>query len=1129
MKTRVVSIWLCLSLLLVLTPFSLASSATAKTIPLDEELVPDGFVPVTNSRLQEGQPGDPVVTGELGLNATVQVLPYDVDIYGIYLVQGDEVSLVTSVAVDHINVDRITAKLSPDGYKVAYLVEYGYTGFSRLVVVGIDGLTSSTLFEASEPGQYITSFAWAHDSEQLAFALSRDPFGSAPDAAAAFENPDIEVNPLEVTLPFADPLELTGEVWVTDLHGAEQEQIIDCGAMDVLGWATDDSGIYFTRIMTTTPEAETGALLQSDGITITRNITPTSTFAAAVSLVRSGINDEVTDLVTNTLPISSPVSSMLHIGFYLLEDNNYVQRLAVVSTLLPFETSPITDTILSVFDISTLASGNRSLSSTAVLTNTDAIVSVSLSPDGSRLAYMTEREGGLWTANANGLEHTAIITSGLSANVGVMWSSSAESLAVASLDSYEITVFNLNGATLGTLSVLPSEDLLAEPLNAQVQKQLSAPYIHQLWDTPDWFGGYCACGPTSTAMALAFYNKIARHPIQISVPYPHANDFGFYVAERYGDHFQNRWAWDCNANLVGNSKGYGLYGFTMVSQNYRAAEYSRVRDALAKHGLTTTQDWTPTFDEVKAAIDRGHLVIMGSTKLTKAGHIVLVVGYTNDGRLVVHDPYGNFRNGTYGRYDGANSWYYWNDFFRYGTSSVFNFIEVHGTPPSGGGGCGGGTPTITHWKGAYFNNLDLSGQPALVRNDNNPDFNWGAGSPSSGCINADNFSVRWTRTLSFDRGVYRFRTTTDDGVRLYVDNNLIINKWQDQASTTYQSGDVFLDGGNHSIRMEYYERGGAAVAKLSWERVGGGSSGTGWYGEYYNNRTLSGSPAFTRNDSSVYFNWDSGSPGSNVGSDNFSVRWTRTLNVPRSGYYRFYARSDDGVRVWVNGQLRINAWRDQAPTTYASDWLYLNEGVNSIKVEYYERGGGAYIRVWMVPGFYTRFYNNRDLAGSPSYTTHYSGVYFNWGLGGPPNTSANNFSARWIGHAALSGGRYKFCVRTDDGVRLYIDGTRVINKWQDQGATTYCTDRDLARGFHEIKMEYYENGGFASAELWWSRYNGSDALAASVMLFEEPTEFDIWALYGDSGYLGPLVESDITTLTVVTGETVFLPLVLRQP
>lgn len=59
---------------------------------------------------------------------------------------------------------------------------------------------------------------------------------------------------------------------------------------------------------------------------------------------------------------------------------------------------------------------------------------------------------------------------------------------------------------------------------------------------------------------------------------------------------------------------------------------------------------------------------------------------------------------------------------------------------------------------------DLSGSPALVRQDGDIDFDWGNGAPGPG-VPADNFSVRWTNTLRLDKGNYRFTVETDDGMR----------------------------------------------------------------------------------------------------------------------------------------------------------------------------------------------------------------------------------------------------------------------------------------------------------------------------------------------------------------------------
>jgi hypothetical protein len=124
-----------------------------------------------------------------------------------------------------------------------------------------------------------------------------------------------------------------------------------------------------------------------------------------------------------------------------------------------------------------------------------------------------------------------------------------------------------------------------------------------------------------------------------------------------------------------------------------------------------------------------------------------------------------------------------------------------------------------HWKGEYFNNMALSGPPLMVRDDGDGflAFDWGAGGPSSFCgIGVDRFSARWTRTVNFSPGNYRFTVTADDGARLYIDDQLTLDKWMDQAPTTYTTGPIYLSG-SHLLRMEYYEDGGGAVAELSWE------------------------------------------------------------------------------------------------------------------------------------------------------------------------------------------------------------------------------------------------------------------------------------------------------------------------
>src|SRR5262245_27150623 len=118
------------------------------------------------------------------------------------------------------------------------------------------------------------------------------------------------------------------------------------------------------------------------------------------------------------------------------------------------------------------------------------------------------------------------------------------------------------------------------------------------------------------------------------------------------------------------------------------------------------------------------------------------------------------------------------------------------------------------WQAAYWNNTSLSGSPVLQRTEGNLDYNWGRGSPAPG-VNSDQFSARWTRYIDVSPGTYQFIVTVDDGIRLWVDNELLINQWHDQAATTYTAS-RYLGPGHHLLKVEYYENFADATVKVSW-------------------------------------------------------------------------------------------------------------------------------------------------------------------------------------------------------------------------------------------------------------------------------------------------------------------------
>jgi Subtilase family/PA14 domain len=248
------------------------------------------------------------------------------------------------------------------------------------------------------------------------------------------------------------------------------------------------------------------------------------------------------------------------------------------------------------------------------------------------------------------------------------------------------------------------------------------------------------------------------------------------------------------------------------------------------------------------------------------------------------------------------------------------------------------------WKGEYFDNTDLSGDPVMIRDDGTSflNINFGDGSPSSVCgPGADNFSARWTRTVNLLTNVYRFTVTADDGLRFYVDGQLKLDRWNVPAGAN--TVDVFVNSGDHEIKLEFQEFGGTASASVSWttpcfENV----PATSWRGEYFNNDQLAGVPLMGRNDGDEFldFNWGDGSPSSTcgIGVDHFSARWTRVV-VLNAGNWRFTVAGDNGVRLYVDGRLVIDRWLDTVGTNTAD--VNLATGTHTIKLEYFESTGAS--------------------------------------------------------------------------------------------------------------------------------------------------------------------------------------------
>ncbi|NOY77106.1 MAG: T9SS type A sorting domain-containing protein [Calditrichaeota bacterium] len=181
---------------------------------------------------------------------------------------------------------------------------------------------------------------------------------------------------------------------------------------------------------------------------------------------------------------------------------------------------------------------------------------------------------------------------------------------------------------------------------------IDIPYVHQVYDTPDWFDGYWACGATSAIMVIAHYPILPKWSLYVSQPFGHRTYWGRYICTvyTYRTHTFNIWSYD----RLGN-RGYGGYGF--ITQNHWADTKGYMARYFQYHGLASSVDWSPAWNDLRREIDNQRPFVLLNS-LTSAGHYIDVVGYYENRSVVVNDPYGN-KNRGYTNYYGKQAVYDW--------------------------------------------------------------------------------------------------------------------------------------------------------------------------------------------------------------------------------------------------------------------------------------------------------------------------------------------------------------------------------------------------------------------------------------------------------------------------------------
>jgi beta-glucosidase len=125
--------------------------------------------------------------------------------------------------------------------------------------------------------------------------------------------------------------------------------------------------------------------------------------------------------------------------------------------------------------------------------------------------------------------------------------------------------------------------------------------------------------------------------------------------------------------------------------------------------------------------------------------------------------------------------------------------------------------TANGLKAEFFNNVKLEGVPAFTRTDSTLYFTWDDNAPAPG-VGKDNYSVRWSGSITPPVSrTFTFFTTSDDGVRLFINGRKLIDNWTDHGSTVDSAKIDLVAGKSYNIQIEYYENGGTAVLMLGWD------------------------------------------------------------------------------------------------------------------------------------------------------------------------------------------------------------------------------------------------------------------------------------------------------------------------
>ncbi|MCM3763512.1 PA14 domain-containing protein [Neobacillus niacini] len=378
------------------------------------------------------------------------------------------------------------------------------------------------------------------------------------------------------------------------------------------------------------------------------------------------------------------------------------------------------------------------------------------------------------------------------------------------------------------------------------------------------------------------------------------------------------------------------------------------------------------------------------------------------------------------------------------------------------------------WVGEFYSNMTLSGNPIVIGGANSAaniskiDFNWGSGSPDKS-IPSDRFSGKFTKKVQLEAGTYLFKVKSDDGVKVFVDNELILDNWQNKDVKEMKKVAKYLSSGQHTLVIEYMENTGDAFLSFDYQKI-------------------SSVQAFYSSANQINYNWGAAGP---VGflTDKFEAYFDQSQYL-NSGDYFIQTLADDGVKVEVDGNTVIDRWSDSSGALDQALLLNLPSGNHEVITRYYENTGEAFINSNILPldSWVAYYYPNTTLTGTPagakviSPVGQYKALSESNGEGSPiPGiVPSDNFSAKYRTAKRLPAGDYLLRAKADDGIKVFVDGNLVFDRWtlgdyQEDAIKISIQDRNVSnpdeKNIHWIEVQYYDSYHNSALEVFLQPLN----------------------------------------------------------